>query len=207
MNKASRFKKFLLVLVCIPLGAGCAKKYVFEPEEIHAIAKEVSALPTEMAIGTILNTLKERYPGKIRPNLNWIFNYTGGTLGEMAILYASLNEYVLIFGTPIGSEGFSGRYAKMDVYDCMFAGEMWTYLAGDLEKTVYKPGDCAVLRRGEAKGYLMKENTWMLEYTRGFIPAALPIGAFAPVSLTADLQNLREVLADYAALVIRSFFD
>lgn len=198
---------FLLIASLTVMETGCSPQYVFEPEEIHAIAKDVSTLPTEQAIGTILNTLQQKYPGKIRSDLHWIFNYTGGTLGEMTILYASLNEYVLIFGTPIGSEGFSGRYARMDVYDCMFAGEMWTYLEGDLEKTVYKPCDCAILMRGEAKGYSMKADTWMLEYTRGFIPASLPIGAFAPLSLTADWQNFWAVLGDYAGLVMHSFFD
>lgn len=197
----------LLVVACIALTAGCSPKYVFEPEDVRAIAKDVSALPTDQAVTAIVNTLNARYPGKIKTDLHWIFNYTGGTLGQMAILYASLDEYVLIFGTPIGAEGFSGRYAKMDVYDCMFAGEMWTYLEGQLEKTVYKPGDCAILNRGEAKGYWMKENTWMLEYTRGFIPASLPIGAFAPFNLTRDWHNLWNVLSDYGSLVIRSFFD
>jgi C-8 sterol isomerase len=95
----------------------------------------------------------------------------------------------------------------MDVYDCMFEGEMWTYLEGQLEETVYLPGDCAVLKRGEAKGYSMKENTWMLEYTRGFIPASLPIGAFAPLGLTADWHNFWDILSNYAGLVIHSFFD
>ncbi len=204
MKWISVISSFLLLTV---LCTGCSPHYVFEPEDIHAIAKDVSTLPTEQAIGTILDTLQQKYPGKIKAELHWVFNYTGGTLGQMAILYASLSEYVLIFGTPIGSEGFSGRYAQMDVYDCMFAGEMWTYLEGNLEKTVYKPGDCAILMRGEAKGYSMKENTWMLEYTRGFIPASLPIGAFAPLSLTADWHNFWAVIGDYAGLVIHSFFD
>jgi hypothetical protein len=92
----------------------------------------------------------------------------------------------------------------MDVYDNMFAGEMWTYLEGQVDKTVYLPGDCAVLNRGEAKGYLMKEGTWMLEYAHGTIPASLPIGTFGPTALTLDIQNMGEVLADYAELVLDS---
>ncbi len=196
-----------VLLAWAVLITGCAPHYEFAPEEIQSLAKDVSSLPTEEAVAAIVDTLNTGHPGKIKTDLHWVFNYTGGTLGEMALLYASLDEYVLIFGTPIGAEGFSGRYAKMDVYDCMFAGEMWTYLEGQLEKTVYKPGDCAILKRGEAKGYWMKENTWMLEYTRGFIPASLPIGAFAPLSLTADWQNFWAIISDYGGLVIHSFFD
>ena len=109
-----------------------------------------------------------------------------------------------MFGSPIGAEGFSGRYADMTVYDCMFAGEMLTYTEGQLEKTIYRPGDCAILERGQGKGYSMAKDTWMLEYTRGNIPAALPIGVFAPLRLTADRQNAWGVLTDYASLVLDS---
>jgi len=201
-------KHFCLALGMVSLAfllAGCPNDaYVFTPDEITAIAQAGVGLAPEDGIKAILDALLAKYPDLIRPSLKWHFNYTGGTLGEMALLYASTREYILIFGTPIGAEGFSGRYAEMDVYDNMFAGEMWTYLEGETEKTVYEPGDCAILLKGEAKGYLMKEGTWMLEYTRGNIPAALPIGTFGPTALTLDLQNMAEVLADYAELVTDS---
>lgn len=184
--------------------AGCNNR--FEAEDIHAIAKEVSGLPVEQAVDGIMQRLQERYPGKIRSDLQWHFNYTGGTLGQMAIVYASLNEYILIFGTPIGAEGFSGRYSSMDVYDCMFAGEMRTYTEGDLQPTVYLPGDMAVLERHHAKGYSMTPGTWMLEYTTGNTLFSLPQGLFAPTGLTLDLTTMCGVFRDYAGLVISSFF-
>ena len=31
-------------------------------------------------------------------------------MGAYCLLYSSLSEYVLLFGTPIGSGGHSGRY-------------------------------------------------------------------------------------------------
>jgi len=184
--------------------SGCANH--FEAEDIHNIAKEVSGLPVEEAVDGIMQRLEERYPGKIRGELQWHFNYTGGTLGQMAIVYASLNEYILIFGTPIGAEGFSGRYSSMDVYDCMFAGEMRTYMEGDLQPTVYLPGDMAVLERHHAKGYSMTPGTWMLEYTRGNTLFSLPQGLFAPTGLTLDFTTMCGVFSDYAGLVISSFF-
>lgn len=195
----------LLVIAMFAL-AGCSGEPKFAPEDIHAIAKLGVDQSPEEAIQTIHQALMEKYPDLIRKDLKWHFNRTGGTLGQMALLYASTTEYVLIFGTPIGSEGFSGRYQQMDVYDCMFAGEMWTYTEGQIEKTVYLPGDCAVLQRGEGKGYYMAADTWMLEYSRGNIPAALPIGAFAPTTLTRDFETMFNVVLDYAGLVIRSMF-
>jgi C-8 sterol isomerase len=194
-----------LALAAAALLTGCGG-HEFTPEEIHEISLLGVGKPVEEAIGAIVAELEARYPAQIREELVWHFNRTGGTLGQMAILYASTKEYVLIFGSPIGSEGFSGRYAEMTVWDCMFAGEMRTYTEGQLEPTVYLPGECAILERGQGKGYNMTPGTWMLEYTRGNIPAALPIGVFAPVSVTADFHNAWNVLRDYAGLVWDSWW-
>ncbi len=188
------------------LLAGCGG-YEFAPEGIHAVALHGVDKPIGQAIADIHAELKERYPDKVRDELVWHFNRTGGTLGEMALLYASTREYVLLYGSPIGSEGFSGRYSEMTVWDCMFAGEMRTYTEGQLEPTLYLPGDCAILEAGQGKGWNMTPGTWMLEYTRGNIPAALPIGVFEPVSVTADFQNAWNVFWDYAGLVWASFWD
>ena len=195
---------WLMVGSVLMVLSGCSNH--FEAEDIHAIAKEVSGMPVEEAVDRIMQRLEERYPGKIRGELQWHFNYTGGTLGQMVIVYASLNEYILIFGTPIGAEGFSGRYSSMDVYDCMFAGEMRTYTEGDLQPTVYLPGDMAVLERHHAKGYSMMPGTWMLEYTRGNTLFSLPQGLFAPTRRTLDFTTMCSVFTDYAGLVISSFF-
>lgn len=204
MSVTSRIPMLLMMLFLGSILAGCTSN--FTAEDIHGIAQEVSGMETGAAIDAIMSKLHERYPGKFRDNLEWHFNYAGGTLGEMAILYASVNEYVLIFGTPIGSEGFSGRYSAMDVYDCMFAGEMWTYTEGQTDKTVYLPGDMAVLERGTAKGYSMEPGTWMLEYAQGTTALSLYTGLFAPNSVLNDFDTVWGVFTDYAGLVINSFF-
>jgi len=94
----------------------------------------------------------------------------------MTILHGSLSEYILIFGTPGGTDGFSGRYL-LDIYDVVLGGEMRTYTEESPLKTeVYKPGDLALLRRGEVKGVRFSEGNWMLEYGRGPIITSLPFG-------------------------------
>jgi hypothetical protein len=174
---------------------------IIDPDDIHEISLLGIGLPAEEAINTIHAALLAKYPGLIKEEMEWTYNFTGATLGQMCLLYASTSEYILIYGSPIGSEGFSGRYPGMKVWDCMFAGEMWTYIEGQFEKTVYLPGECAILEPGVGKGWLMHEGTWMLEYTRGNIPAALPIGVFAPTQLTQDWKNAWRVMKNYAERV------
>ena len=72
---------------------------------------------------------------------------------------------------------------------------------------MFLAGDCAILEPGMGKGWNMTAGTWMLEYTRGDIPRALPIGVFAPVTATADWRNAWRVFWDYAGLVWHSWWD
>ena len=90
-------------------------------------------------------------------------------MGQMKLLHCSMSEYILLFGTPIGTEGHSGRYAT-EVYDFMIDGEMWCYHPGEFERAVYKPGDAAYLGADQVKGYAVPSHAWMLEYARGPIP-------------------------------------
>src|SRR4051812_10290612 len=86
--------------------------YIFDPDELHGIAKSVLNLGSKEAMFEgVASELKRRHPQHINVSNPWIFNNAGGAMGQMKLLHASLTEYILIFGTPIGTEGHSGRYA------------------------------------------------------------------------------------------------
>src|SRR5438093_8426105 len=100
--------------------------YLFDPKDLQARARKVVGLPHEEMVRRLTEDLAKAYPGHIETRERWIFSLAGGATGIMTILHGSLSEYLLVFGTPIGTEGFSGRY-WIDIYDCMLSGEMWTY--------------------------------------------------------------------------------
>lgn len=177
--------------------------FLFQPEVLHEVARRAIGQPLERAIDQIADELELRYPGYIVPKRNrqWIFNMAGGATGQMMVLHSSITEYVMIFGTPIGTEGFSGRFAAEDHF-MILEGEQWCYREGSLDKEVYRPGDRHVLRRGDAKAYRMPDRCFALEYARGFIPAMLPFGVADTLTSTLDLPTLGKTFKVYTKAVV-----
>ncbi len=177
--------------------------YVFEPEDLHQIAKRaVGKRPRAAIFASVEDDLARLYPKHITRDNPWVFNNAGGAMGQIKVLHASLSEYILLFGTPIGTEGHSGRYAT-EVFDFMLDGEMWCYHAGDFQRTEFKPGDLAYLGADKAKGYAVPNYAFMLEYARGPIPTMLPFGLADTLFSTRDGVTMRRTLWQYARLTVR----
>ncbi|MCA9772498.1 MAG: hypothetical protein KC466_08815 [Myxococcales bacterium] len=176
--------------------------YLFDPKILHDVTKRAVGQPKEAMFRQVIEELAERYPGHIETKQRWIFNNAGGAMGAMTLLHCSLKEYIILFGSPIGTEGHSGRYAT-EVHDFMLEGEMWCYHEGEFERTVYKPGDAAYLGRDRVKGYKLHEGGWMVEYARGPIPLMLPFGLADTVFSTLDFKTFGRTLAGYTRLVLR----
>lgn len=184
-----------------------AQPYIFDPDELQAIANLGAGLPIGKRWELIHQELRRRYPGKIAPELHWTFNSAGNVICQIAIVYGSPVEYVAFFGTPIGATGFSGRYGYADVWDLMVEGRMLTYVDGQFEPVVYEAGDPAYLKRGTSKGMAYAENTWMIDYGRGLPATMLPFGVVAPALFnTLDYESARKQLTDYGKLVLRGMF-
>ena len=175
---------------------------LFDPAVLHTVARGAVGLPHDKMVQHVAEQLEQRYPGHVETRPNWMLSLCGGVMGVMTVLHGSLSEYVLIFGTPVGSEGFSGRY-RIEIYDFMLAGEMWTYTESDFtERRLYRAGDAAFLDRREAKGVRIFEGSWMLEYGRGPVPTALPFALTGAIS-SLELGTIAKTIGVYGRLVVR----
>ncbi|KAF8876309.1 ERG2/sigma1 receptor-like protein [Gymnopilus junonius] len=186
----------ILVAVFAWLDTIKERWYVFDPPFLHELAQSaIAASPNDTAgmINHIVTNLTQTYPStQIRLNPNqkeWVFNNAGGAMGAMYIIHASITEYLIIFGTPLGTEGHSGIHTADDYFHIL-VGEQWAFRPGALEMERYTPGMMHLMPRGVAKQYKMHEGCWAMEYARGWIPLMLPFGFADAITSTLDVPTL-----------------
>lgn len=176
--------------------------HLFDPRRLHESAQRAVGLPHPAMIRSVIADVAAAYPDHVETTERWIMSLAGGATGIMTVLHASLSEYVLIFGTPVGTEGFSGRY-RIDIHDFLLAGEMWTYTEEDwATRAITRPGEAAFLRRGQVKGFRTAEGTWMLEYGRGPIATCLPM-ALSDALVSLDGTTIWATLSVCARLTLK----
>lgn len=179
--------------------------YVFDIETLQTIARQGENKAHDEMVRSVVDAAARAYPAHIdaNPRRKWLFSLTAGATGVMTILHASLSEYLIIFGTPVGTEGFSGRY-RMEIHDFLLAGEVWTYRQDRCGvREVVRTGDHTVLERGCVNGFKMPESAWMLEYGRGFIPSAFPLILGDVVFSAVDGTTLAETIWTYGKMAFR----
>ena len=123
----------------------------------------------------------------------------------MTILHGSLREYILLFGSSIGTSGYSGRY-KAEVYDFVIKGEMLCEYEGRFKPEIHKPGSPAYLQANITKHYRIIDETWMLEYARGNIISMLPFGFADSIISALDHKPVMRVIWNYGKQVIKNMF-
>ena len=162
--------------------------YNWQPTHVHLkiITHVRAGLPFEDMVRELSTRLAERYPRNINPRTDeWVFNNAGGAMGTMYVLHVSLTEYVIVWGTAVGTEGHTGRFYADDFFT-LLRGEQWAHEHNSFERQVFTPGMTHHLPRFHAKQYRCPDECWSLEYARGPIPLMLPFGLADTFTSTLD---------------------
>lgn len=170
----------LLTTLMYTLDSSLPSFYIFTPSELHSLSLDALSLHGENTTGVvshIVSTLAATHGQAVNTDEEWIFNNAGGAMGAMYIIHASVTEYLIVFGTAVGTEGHTGRHTADDYFHIL-KGEQWAYspAPGNYDMQVFGPGDVHHLKRGEVKQYKMDKGCFALEYARGWIPPMLGFG-------------------------------
>ncbi|BCR95563.1 C-8 sterol isomerase [Aspergillus awamori] len=175
------------------LNARLEQFYIFDPSHLHDLSQRAIAAhgnDTRSVVNFIVSELGEKVTDThLNLDEEWVFNNAGGAMGAMYIIHASITEYLIIFGTAIGTEGHTGRHTADDYFNIL-QGTQLAYVPGSYEPEVYPQGSVHHLRRGEVKQYKMDESCFALEYARGWIPPMLFFGYADTFSSTLDFPTL-----------------
>ncbi|KAK6497462.1 C-8 sterol isomerase [Arthrobotrys musiformis] len=173
------------------------KFHVFDPVKLQEICNESIELYGDdspnynrtLLFNDLAARLQKEYPKHVSEVKwdEWVFNNAGNAMGGMVLLHASISEYLIIFGTPVGTEGHTGIHMAHD-YFTILTGRQDFYYAGDVEKRVFLPGDQNHMRRGDKAQYAL--NGFALELAQGCIPCMLPFGFLEAMTSTLDYQSL-----------------
>jgi C-8 sterol isomerase len=180
--------------------------YLFDPEILYETANKGIGLPYEQMFETVRAELEQKYPGKINNKIQWLFNNAGGCMYSIAPLYASLSEYIVIFGSAIGTQGHTGRHFA-EIYDFVMDGELWYFKENrPFERIVHQPGDRYYLGKLQSEGLCIPERAWVLEYGRGFILSMMPFGLADSLFSTLDLKTVTCNLGLYGKFLLKNLW-
>lgn len=174
--------------------------YVINPDLAYSVALDAVAGRTEPKteegdlafIHGLIASLQARMPF-IQGDRKLYNNVFENVLGEVYVLYANKNEYLITyrfkearnqmvkpFIRKISAEardlvareglGYSGIYPQMDIRTITLT-DLHVTLRQDGELHVHKPGDRAYLPRGQWKAY---KSGWILECGQGSLWRAVP---------------------------------
>jgi hypothetical protein len=184
--------------------------YKIDPDVLHKVAKQVVGLPLEGGelISRATELLSAEYPDLIDPTPGrWVGSKAGDILGKVRFLYFTPREYIVIFGTPTGTQGFSGRYKHVQIHKFLIAGQIDSYdlESDELVPMTLRPGEHTCLEKGHARGLTIHPGSWHIEYGRGAVVTTLPFAMVDTLFVSLELESVRRSTVEFAKLVTRRF--
>lgn len=192
-----------LILLYIILFSSYLLGQKFQVKTIKNIVQQSMKLAEKERLNFILKELNQEYQTTISPKYH-LFN-GGGAFGVLGVLYSSLTEYLIVYGSPLSNGGHSGRYL-LNIHDFIYRGKVKIVTPQNLEGEEVHAGEHTFLPWGQSNHYRLYKDTWMIEYGYGFTPSALPFMILG-IACTGDMIGSSFLFYDYGKGVLQNFIN
>ncbi|KUH67620.1 isomerase [Mycolicibacterium novocastrense] len=179
-------------------------RYLIDPDVLHGVAAQLVGLPTGELTSRAVELLAEAYPDLIDAEPGrWVASKAGGILGKVRFVYFSPREYIVIFGSPTGTQGFSGRYKRVQIHKFLMAGRIDSYdlESDDSAAMTLLPGERTCLDKGQARGLTIHPGSWHIEYGRGAVATTLPFAMVDTLLVSLEWESVRRSTVEFARLI------
>lgn len=186
--------------------------YKFDKDVIHKLVLETLKENQDADAKSIMidlgKKLKKIYPKYINEvNFNdWVFNNAGGAMGSMFVLHISITEYLIFFGSAIGTEGSTGMHYADD-YFIILSGRQKASDPNEMTPRIFKPGELNHLKKGTINHYSLDEGSFAIELAQGWIPLMIPFGILDSFTSTLDFLNLSKTFKIMTKNIIKNLLN
>ena len=170
------------------------KSYRFSAENVIKIGQKYSGKGIEQAFQKVASELQERYRGHILPPKyrEWVMLKNSGMTLSIAVLHASITEYIALTGSALDTQGYLGRH-WLNTTLIVLSGSVKYWEEGSIEAIEYHPGDSFTFYSGTTGCLAWEANTWIIEYARGFLPLSLPVVVSDQLFTSFDVLGILKV--------------
>jgi len=163
------------------------KNYTFSVREVKKIAGVYKNQDPSSALSKLSSDFRRMYSKHIisPSETNW-FTFGGNLPVKIWLLHTSLTEYLAVMGSPIRASGHVG-FHWMNQSCSVLVGNVQRWKDGSqLSSENFRPGDHIRFAMFEGSVVELAENTWVLCYGRGVVPASVPYLALNFLSHSVD---------------------
>eukprot|EP00920_Eleutheroschizon_duboscqi_P008836 GHVT01020281.1.p1 GENE.GHVT01020281.1~~GHVT01020281.1.p1 ORF type:complete len:294 (+),score=68.32 GHVT01020281.1:228-1109(+) len=155
------------------------------------------------------------FPGGFKAHAPWHMNYYGGAVGQVKLLYADLNEFLVLYNGRVGTSGFARSFPG-DIYTFALEGEHVAQQEDALEvervssSAFASASDASkvvsILSKGKRRIFsnLPPQGSVLLIYGRGRTSSTAVLAGALPSLLSLDFTSCWQTVSAYVRSLYRN---
>jgi len=184
------------------------KSFIFSPREVKTIAEKYIGQHPTQSQAKLLGDIRRKYSSHVLPptDPNWFTLSAGGLRTKIFLIHVSMTEYMAIIGSPMSTAGHAG-FHWMNQSCTVLTGSLQRFKDGpQLTREDFGPGEHVRFGMFEGSVVEFSDETWLLCYGRGFVPATAPYVTLNALTSSVDPLSPAQLLFTCTRSMGREFY-